>query len=124
MKIAEIRPKHALLITLFLLLTSYSLYQARAILTGPRVWIESPLDGQEVSSSLVVMEGRAKNIAWISLNDRQIFTDEEGKWSEKLIVSEGTSIMTVRARDRFGRETKETLYIVLPATHAGQTELN
>ena len=113
MKRIVTRPRYALLIIFFILIASYSLFQARALLIGPQIWIISPQDGRVVEAPLVIIEGRAKNIAWISLNDRQIFTDEEGKWSEKLIVSSGISIMTVRARDRFGRETKESVRIVL-----------
>lgn len=113
MNMTDIKPRHAFLIVLFILLTSYSLYQARAFLIGPQIWIESPQDGKTVSDYLVVIRGRSRNIAWISLNDRQIFTDEEGKWSEKLIVSQGLSIMTVKARDRSGREIEESVRIVL-----------
>lgn len=109
----RVKPKHVLLITLFLLLVSYSLFQARVLLTGPRIWIDNPQDGDTVRNPLIVMEGRTRNIAWLSLNGRQIFTDEEGRWSEKLIVSKGLSIMTVRARDRFGREKEKALRIVL-----------
>ena len=114
----DLRPKHAFFIVLFILLIAYSLYQARFLVLGPQIWIDNPQDGSTVDDSLVIMEGRSKNIAWISLNDRQIFTDEEGVWGEKLLVSEGVSIMTVSARDRFGRETSRSVQIVLP-TQAG-----
>ena len=115
MKRIDIKPKHVFLTVLFLLLTSYSLYEARFLILGPQIWIENPQDGQVVTEPLVMIQGRSKNIAWISLNDRQIFTDEEGVWSEKLLVREGVSIMTVSARDRFGREIKKSIQIVLPA---------
>jgi len=109
----DIRPKQALLIILFVLLVAYSLYEARFLILGPQIWIDTPVDGEVVHDPLVNVEGRSSNIAWISLNDRQIFTDENGVWSEKLLVSEGVSIMTVSARDRFGRETKKSVQIVL-----------
>ncbi|OHA89811.1 MAG: hypothetical protein A3C70_00965 [Candidatus Zambryskibacteria bacterium RIFCSPHIGHO2_02_FULL_43_14] len=109
----DLRPKHAFFIILFILLIVYFLYQARFLILGPQVWIDNPQNDEIVEGSIIIMEGRSSNIAWISLNDRQIFTDEYGKWSEKLIVSPGLSIMTVKARDRFGRETKESVRIVL-----------
>ena len=113
MKIIDIQPRYALLILFFILLISYSIFQARFLILGPQIWIINPQDGRTVESPLVTIEGQARNIAWISLNDRQIFTDEEGRWSEKLIVSSGISIMTVKARDHFGRETKKSVQIVL-----------
>lgn len=109
----DIKPKDGLLIIFFILLIAYSLYQARAFLVGPRIWVENPQDGQTVEAPLVIVTGQSKNIAWISLNDRQIFTDEEGRWSEKLLASPGINILTVKARDRFGRETKKSVQIVL-----------
>jgi len=109
----EIKPKYGFVILAFAFIALYSLFQARAILLGPQISIVSPKDGEVVGSPLVTVEGWGRNIGWISMNDRQIFTDEEGHWSEKLIVSEGTSIITVVARDRFGRETRKNLHIVL-----------
>ena len=113
MKMVGIQPRQVLIIVFFILLASYALFQARSIILGPRIWIDNPQDGQTVESPLVTIEGRSRNISWISLNDRQIFTDENGRWGEKLIVSEGLSIMTVKARDRFGHETTESVQIIL-----------
>ncbi len=113
MTVSHNRPRYILLISFFILLTFYALFQARAYILGPTIWVDTPQDGQTVSEPLVIMSGGSKNIAWISLNDRQIFTDEEGRWSEKLIVSPGVSIMTLKARDRFGREREKSVRIVL-----------
>ncbi|MEK7461508.1 MAG: hypothetical protein AAB586_00325 [Patescibacteria group bacterium] len=116
----DIRLRYAIGIILFIFFVIYFLYQARALLYGPQIQIENLKDGQVVADPLVIIEGQSKNIAWVSLNDRQIFTDEDGKWSEKLLVSPGLSIMTIKARDRFGHEIRKNVRIVLPA----QTGLN
>ncbi len=113
MKIIDFKPKQILLTLLLLLLTTYSLYQARFLIFGPQISINSHVDGQIVETPLITIKGHSKNISWISLNDRQIFTDENGVWSEELIVSKGLSIMTVKARDHFGHETSKSLKIVL-----------
>ncbi len=113
MKKIAIRPTHIFFFLLFLLLVSYSLFQARFVILGPQITIESHEDGQTVENSTIILEGSTENIARLSLNGRQIFTDETGWWSEKLIVREGLSIMTVEARDRFGRETRKSVRIVL-----------
>ena len=98
----------------FLPILGYAAYQARFIVQGPRIWIDSPKNGQTVTEPLVIITGRAQNVAWISINDRQIFTDEHGNWTEKLLVAKGISIITVTAYDRFGRETHQTLQLFLP----------
>lgn len=95
-----------------LVLAGYALFQARLLVLGPTFEVVSPENGSRVASSVISIEGIAKNIAWISLNGRQIFTDERGVWSEKLMVPQGASIMTVKTRDRFGREKEKSIQIV------------
>ena|SRR3989344_6149777 len=109
-------PKQYLILLLTLILVLYVAFQARFIIVGPMVRITSPKNGASVSGQLVVIEGVAKNAAWLSFNDRQIFTDEKGLWSEKLIAAPGLSIISVRAKDRFGRETTKTISIFNPTT--------
>lgn len=106
-------PRRALLILVGIVFALYVLFQARYLILGPEIWINSPADGAVVHEAVLNIEGEAKNVAWLRLNGRQIFTDEEGHWSEKLIVAQGLSIMTVTARDRFGRTVTKTVRIIL-----------
>ena len=106
-------PRYGLLVLFFLILIGYSIFQARFLILGPGLEIVSPKDGVSVWDPLIIIEGKAKNISWISLNGQQIFTDEKGQWKEKLIVSEGLSIMTVKVKDRFGREAEKQVRIFL-----------
>ncbi len=105
--------RHWLLFLLGGLFTLYILFQARFLVFGPSITITEPIDGATLANPVVTISGTARNAAWLSLNDSQIFTDEKGAWSEKLILSEGTSIMTVRVRDRLGREKEKRLTITL-----------
>lgn len=91
----------------------YCLFQARYLILGPGISIESHIDGAEVTEPVITLTGTARNAAWISLNGRQIFTNEKGHWSEKLILAKGLSIMTLNVRDRFGREESESIRIIL-----------
>lgn len=100
----------ALLLTIVIIL--YGLFQARNIIYGPLVEIHTPKNGAALSEPLVSIEGTTKNIVTISLNDDQIFIDEQGKFKEQLLLSYGYNIMTVKAEDRFGREIKKTLELI------------
>lgn len=106
-------PRHILLAVIGLIFVGYCLFQARFIILGPRVYIESPKDGEIVQNAVIQIKGEAYNTAWISLNGEQIYTDADGRWEELLLVSTGTSIMTVSVRDRFGRERTENVRIIL-----------
>jgi hypothetical protein len=105
-------PKKGIWLILFLLFIAYSLFQGRFVILGPSIHITSPKDGARLDTQVYTLTGVAKNIAYISLNDRQIFVDPEGNFSEKLIAARGLSIITVRARDRFGRQKEQTVRVV------------
>lgn len=109
----DLSTRHWLMLVGGIILFFYCLFQARFLILGPQVSIVTPGDGESITSPMVIISGRAYNVSWISLNDRQIFTDEKGSFSEKLIVADGLSIMTVRVRDRFGREREKTVRILL-----------
>jgi hypothetical protein len=94
---------------LLILIVGYSYYQARKIIVGPQITITSPKDGATVPTSLVEIDGVANNINSISLDDRPIFIDEKGNFAEKLLLSGGYTIITLKAEDRFGRQIKKTL---------------
>lgn len=82
---------------------SYGIYQARAYLSGPRIIIES----KTREGSLLVLAGTAERIAFLSLQGKPIFTDENGRWQETVLLLPGYNSMAVVARDRFGRKTEE-----------------
>jgi len=105
--------RQTVLLSLGFILALYVVFQARFIILGPQISIDYPRDAQEVTDPLLIMRGTAHNVARIELNWRQIFADREGTWSEKLLLSPGVSIMTVNARDRFGRETEEQVRVIL-----------
>jgi len=97
---------------LFIIIAGYSYYEGRDFLAGPNIEITSPRNGEVTSKSLLNIQGTTKNISKLLLNDRQIFTDEEGNFNEELLLSLGYNIIEIKAEDRFERETKKTLEII------------
>jgi len=94
------------------LLLGYGVFQARFFLAGPVITLESPLATLQENQTVLVA-GTAKNITEISINGRQIHTDAEGLFEESLVLPSGYTIMTVHAKDRYGRTvsvTKELIY--------------
>lgn len=96
----------------FVLLGSYATFQAHAFATGPTIAIDSPLDGGVFTESLVEVKGEAHNISFLTLNGNKIFTDESGRFNEKILLSRGYNIMTLEAKDRFGRTIAQTLQLI------------
>ncbi len=102
------------LITLFgLVILGYSLFQAQKLLTGPIIEVYTPQNGATYNQTLIEIYGRARNIAYLNLNDRPIFTDKDGYFREKLLLSQGYNIIKLDARDKFKKYTEKRLELVL-----------
>ncbi len=95
-----------------LIIVGYGIFQSQKILGGPKITIESPITGEVLTKSDVDIAGIATNISAISLNDRPIFIDESGKFSEKLMLYPGYNIIKLRASDKFGSQVEKDLELV------------
>ena len=98
------------IVTIGLAIYGYS--QSREYLRGPVIMIDEPINGSSSTTSLVSLRGSARNISFLTLNGRQIFTDEQGRFSESLLLQNGYSIMTLEAKDRFGHIVEKRLELV------------
>jgi len=104
--------KKILFISIVLFIVAYVYYQSISLATGPEIIIASPINGSTVTESLVIFSGTAENISHITFNDRPIFVNEKGEFSQALLVLPGLNIIEIDAGDRFGRTTKKILQIV------------
>lgn len=101
-----------MIVIVLAVVAGYSYYEARDMIKGPEINIASPRNGVAVNRSLVEVKGTARNISHLELNGRKIFTDEQGNFSEELLLARGYNIIEVKATDKFNRETKKLLEIV------------
>lgn len=102
------------LVSLFILIIiGYSIFQAQKLLTGPVIEIYTPENGATYNQTLIEIYGRAKNAAYINLNDRPIFTDKDGYFREKLLLSPGYNIIKLDARDKFKKYVEKRLELIL-----------
>ena len=103
----------AVIIILFLIcLFGYGTFEIWNYATGPKITITSPPNGMAVSESLIAIEGQGKNTKEITLNNRPIVVDENGKFSEKILLSYGYNVLKLEGWDRFGKKTEQELQIV------------
>jgi hypothetical protein len=102
-----------LVITVFvLIILGYSIFQAQKIIHGPEIIVTSPISGSTIQESSIEITGTTKNISEISLDDRPIFIDESGKFSEKLMLYPGYNIIKLKAQDKFGAKTEKNIELV------------
>lgn len=95
----------------------YFFYQARDLIQGPSIAIETPQNGASLATPLLEIKGVASNISSITLNDTPIFVDEEGVFKEKILLSPGYNIIKLSALDKFGRKTEKLLQLIFTPEH-------
>lgn len=90
----------------------YSFSRMQDFLFGPEISIVSPLPGEVVDDDLITVSGTVQKASHIYLNGRKIYTNEQGGFSEKLLLHYGYNTIELRALDRFDQEKKEVIQLV------------
>jgi len=93
-------------------ITGYAYYQTKNLIAGPQIEIHTPKNGSSVQEKLIILEGTARNISKINLNDFPVYVDQNGVFKEKLLLSEGYNVIKFSIWDRFNRTKDEKLEIV------------
>lgn len=93
------------------LIVGYGIFEAHNLLLGPQITLAAP-EYAVATHALVSVEGTAANTSWLALSGRPIHTDEQGNFSEKLLVPVGYSILKLEAKDRFGRQSEKFIRVV------------
>jgi hypothetical protein len=104
---------YAIVILTFLVIGAYSLFNFKSFLEGPQIEIASPATGSTLDERFIEIKGTAEHVSFISLNNRPININEENKFQEKLLLQDGYNIITLYAKDRFGREIKKHIQLVV-----------
>lgn len=105
--------RKSLLIFLFVIIITYSVFQAQKIIRGPSIEIFNPKTGTTYSQTLIEVEGVAKNISYLNMNGKPIFTDKTGYFKEKYLLSPGYNVIKLDAQDKFKKYTEKKIEVVL-----------
>lgn len=100
------------LILFGVILATYAAIQAAPLIEGPEVAFASPVPGATYRSPFLAVVGTARNVSYLSLNGRQIYIDERGIWSEKLLLTRGYTILELVGTDRFGRQARARVPVI------------
>ena len=94
-----------IIISLFLVFSVgvYAFFRAQSFLFGPDLTILSPIPYQYVSQEFT-LKGFAENTAYLSINDRRMYPDEDGFFEKNLVLPTGYTIVKLYARNRQKRE--------------------
>jgi hypothetical protein len=98
-----------------ILVLGYALFEARGLLRGPVITIETPRSGETITGPLARAVGRAENVSSITMNSRAIFISEEGHIDEPLTLLPGYNEITFLGTDRFGKTVRVELMVLYRA---------
>ncbi len=101
------------LIVLVLVVIGYGSFEARRIIEGPTITILTPVDGSATSTNALLISGTAQNISFLTINDKLAYTDRAGNFALTISPPPGLAVVTVAARDRFGRSTRKSVLITV-----------
>src|SRR3989344_6979031 len=90
---------------LFLILMVYILFQYRYAIINPPVTLDSPQDNVVIQSRRVVVSGKTDPNATVYVNEDTVALEEDGTFRKVITVFSGKNTITVKAVNRFGRET-------------------
>lgn len=100
--------KFWILIGFFAFILIDAFFVSRNLLLGVRIRNVNIEDGSTFTESLLVISGNAKNALNLSLNNHEIPIDEDGNFKETVALNKGYNIVTIEAKDKFGKSDKET----------------
>jgi len=90
----------------------YSLYKFSDYFTGPKLIINTPIDGQTVIAPTFFIDGNIQNVKKIKINGREINIDQSGNFKEELVSHSPITLVTIEAVDRYGKKLEKILRVV------------
>lgn len=90
----------------------YAYAETVPFLHGPSIAVLNPLNGETVHNDLLSIKGSVRNVSFISMNGRPIFTNENGVFNEQLLLYPGYNVITLSAKDRLGRTAEQKVQVI------------
>ncbi len=95
-----------------LLIIAFAVWRSLDYARGPKVTISLPTNGAEITAKYVTVKGRVERANDLLINGKEINVDEHGNFSDNIVVFPGINVITVTAKDQFGRSVKDQLTLI------------
>ncbi len=89
-------------IGLFVVIGIYTVMKMKDVIWGVQVTVRGVIDGETVTEPKITLEGNARNIEVLTINDRVVGVSEDGEFRDSLILSPGYNIVSIKGDDKFG----------------------
>lgn len=104
----------AILVIVIILIVGYGFIEALPLLSGPKLSVSTPTEGEAVPGGITTISGSEKRAVALLVNGSIVLPDSDGAFSQAVAFASGTSILTVTATDRFGHSASVTRTLFVP----------
>jgi cytoskeletal protein RodZ len=88
-----------------LALFAYLGFQYRAMFTSPALELSSPKQNAAIKGDVIV-SGKTDPSATVLVNNESVTLNKQGEFTKNITLFPGKSLITVKAKNRFGREAE------------------
>jgi hypothetical protein len=94
-------------------------YNVKDIVIGAPLSVRMVKDGATVADPYLPITGNARHAQQVHINGRQVPIDQEGNFSDGVILSPGYNIVTITQKDRFGNQKEKVVHLVAESQEDG-----
>jgi cytoskeletal protein RodZ len=94
----------------------YVAWEIRSVLVPPFLSVDEPSSDITVTESSVVISGRGEIGAEVFINNQPVLTDQNGHFTETLLLSSGLNVIEVTEKNKFNKISSVTRQITNQAT--------
>lgn len=97
-------------------IASFVAYNIKDTIVGAPLSVRMVKDGSTVADPFLPIEGNAKHAKQVHINGRPVIIDQEGNFSDGVILSPGYNVVTISQKDKFGKEKEKVVRLVAEET--------
>ncbi len=95
-----------------IIIVIYAISRSMNYARGPKIDLYQPANGDIATSTTITFKGMVERAHDLTLNGLAVPIDEKGLFQDEIIVFPGQNIITLEAKDQFGRNTKTQITLV------------
>jgi len=109
----KIKESFLLIGLLVVLFIGFIVFQYRSAFLSPVLSVVSPTDGAVLSQDNIIVRGTTDSEASLSINNEAVAINNKGEFIKKLALFPGKEEITIKSKNRFGKETIVVREIVI-----------
>lgn len=95
-----------------LVIVVYAYFKTKDLIYGTGIQINGIENGSVFDKPFVDFKGQMKNAVLLTINDFPVFINQEGMFDEPIILHAGYNLVTVKSKDKFGKEMEKKYELV------------